>query len=308
MAVPKFHEFLPSVMKLLVKGDVYTVRQICEMAIADKNLSEEDRTQLLPSGIQRVADNRVQWAIQYLKKAQLIQAVKKGHYAITPAGLDAWQDVGEGINLNYLLRYESYLAFIGATTGNSQTSAAPSAPAYPDTPQDDFDTAYRKINDDLAERLMEAIMDQSPGFFERLVVSLLMKMGYGGAFDDAGVVVGHSGDEGIDGIIREDKLGFNSIYIQAKRWSPEKTIGRPDIQQFMGALAGQGASKGLFITTAGFSKEAKEYAAKHLSSKIVLIDGQRLTRLMIEYDVGVSTQTVYAIKRLDSDFFDEQNN
>ena len=307
MAVPKFYEFLPNVMKHLSGGNVLPVREIRELAIADKGLSEEDRAVLLPSGTQRMADNRVQWAISYLKKAGLIHAVKKGHYEITREGMEAWQDVGENINLQYLYRYESYQSFIAGGT-SSQSTPTEADDSEQNTPQDNFDTAYRKINDELADNLMDAIMDQSPDFFEHLVVRLLVKMGYGGAFDDAGVVVGHSGDEGIDGIIREDKLGFNSIYIQAKRWSPDKTIGRPEIQQFMGALAGQGASKGLFITTARFTNEARSYAAKHLSSKIVLVDGQRLTRLMIEYDVGVSTQTIYAIKRLDSDFFNEQDN
>lgn len=307
MAVPKFFEFLPSIMKLLSGGDALSLKEIRTQVIADKGLSEEDRNMLLPSGFQRVADNRVHWAVHYLKKAGLIYAVQKGHYKITHEGVEAWQDIGENINLQYLKRYESYQSFISGTTSGQSISNETEAPEQ-NTPQDNFDTAYRKINDELADNLMDAIMDQSPDFFEHLVVRLLVKMGYGGAFDDAGVVVGHSGDEGIDGIIREDKLGFNSIYIQAKRWSPDKTIGRPEIQQFMGALAGQGASKGLFITTARFTNEARSYAAKHLSSKIVLVDGQRLTRLMIEYDVGVSTQTIYAIKRLDSDFFNEQDN
>lgn len=306
MAVPKFYEFLPNVIKLLSSGDVLPVRKIRELAIADKGLSEEDRAVLLPSGVQRMADNRVQWAIHYLKKAGLIHTVKKGHYEITPEGLHAWQDVGEGINLEYLQRYDSYLAFIAGETG-AQSSPEKADSSEQNTPQDNFDTAYRRINDELADSLMEAIMEQSAGFFEHLVVHLLLKMGYGGAFDDAGVVVGRSGDEGIDGIIRADKFGFNSIYIQAKRWAPDHTVGRREIQQFMGALAGQGAGQGLFITTARFTREAQEYAGKTLTSKIVLVDGQRLTRLMIEYDVGVSTQAVYAIKRLDSDFFDEQD-
>ena len=308
MAIPKYYAFFPSVLKSLAQGDVLTVRAIREKVIEEHHLTEEDLAQLLPSGVQRVVDNRVQWAIQYLKKAQLVHAVKRGCYEITPEGQRAWQADGEAIDLEYLKRYDSFLSFFRAGEPSVQNTGVTADASEPDTPQENFDAAYRKINDELADSLLDAIMDQSPGFFEHLVVRLLIKMGYGGAFDEAGVVVGHSGDEGIDGIIREDKLGFNSIYIQAKRWNPDKTIGRPEIQQFMGALAGQGASKGLFITTARFTSEARSYAAKHLSSKIVLVDGQRLTRLMIEYDVGVSTQTIYAIKRLDSDFFDEQDN
>lgn len=306
MAIPKFYEFMPNVMKLLSGGDVLSVRQIRERAIADKGLSEQDRAAMLPSGTQRVADNRVQWAIHYLKKAGLIHAVRKGQYEITPDGVQAWQDVGEGISLDYLNRYESYRAFMNGE-GSGTGATTQTGTSVQDSPQDILDIAYRKINEELADNLMDAIMEQSAGFFEHLVVRLLLKMGYGGSFDDAGVVVGRSGDEGIDGIIRADKFGFNSIYIQAKRWSPERAVGRQEIQQFVGALDGQRANQGLFMTTARFTREAQEYAGKTRNSKIVLVDGQRLTRLMIEYDVGVSTESVYAIKKLDSDFFDDQD-
>lgn len=152
---------------------------------------------------------------------------------------------------------------------------------------------------------MQTITEHSPKFFEKLVVELLLKMGYGGAFDEAGITVGQSGDEGIDGIIREDKLGFSSIYIQAKRWSTETTVGRPEVQKFVGALAGQGAQKGLFITNAQFTKEAKSYVAKQSATRVVLVDGEKLAKLMIEYNVGVSTLSTYAIKKIDLDFFDE---
>ena len=169
-----------------------------------------------------------------------------------------------------------------------------------------FEKAYSQINSALAEDLLASIMEHSPSFFERLVVDLLLKMGYGSSFDSAGMVVGHTGDEGIDGIIREDKLGFSNIYIQAKRWDPTSmTVGRPEIQKFVGALAGQGASKGLFITTAQFTKEAQSYAAKQLAAKIVLVDGHQLTKLMIEYGIGVSIQSTYTIKKIDSDYFDD---
>lgn len=305
MAVPKFYEFMPSVMKLLSGGPVLSTRTIRELSIADMGLSEEDRAAMLPSGVQRVADNRVQWAIHYLKRAGLIRAVRKGQYEITLDGVQAWKDVGERIDLDYLNRYESYRAFINGE-GSAPSTVGGTDDDERNSPQDSLDAAYRKINDELADNLMDAIMEQSAGFFEHLVVRLLLKMGYGGSFDDAGVVVGRSGDEGIDGIIRADKFGFNSIYIQAKRWSPERTVGRQEIQQFVGALDGQRANQGLFITTSRFTREAQEYAGRTRASKIVLVDGQRLTRLMIEYDVGVSTQSVYAIKRLDSDFFDDQ--
>ena len=185
----------------------------------------------------------------------------------------------------------------------------PDEPTVGDTPQDMFDKAYAQINAALAEDLLSIVMERSPKFFEQLVVDLLMKMGYGSSIDAAGLVVGKSGDEGIDGVIREDKLGFSNIYIQAKRWDPENmTVGRPEIQKFVGALAGQGASKGLFITTTTFTKEAVSYANKQLAAKIVLVDGHQLTRLMIEYGIGVSIQSTYTIKKIDSDYFDDTIN
>jgi len=176
------------------------------------------------------------------------------------------------------------------------------------TPEEIIEGAYQKINVSLADELLAAIMEQTPTFFERLVVQLLIKMGYGGAFDDAGKVVGKTNDEGIDGIIREDKLGFSSIYIQAKRWDIGMTVGRPEIQKFVGALAGQGASKGLFITTAQFSKDAKNYAENRAyGATIVLVDGKMLARLMIENELGVSPVMKYTIRKLDGDYFSESD-
>ena len=166
--------------------------------------------------------------------------------------------------------------------------------------------SMEQINKELSANLLSEIMERSPAFFEKMVVQLLLKMGYGSALED-GFVTGCSGDEGIDGIIREDKLGFSSIYIQAKRWAEDKAIGRPEIQKFVGALAGQGAQKGLFITTGTFTKEARSYVEKQLSTKVVLVDGEKLTKLMIEYNLGVSVETVYTIKKIDTDFFSEEN-
>ncbi len=173
------------------------------------------------------------------------------------------------------------------------------------TPQDILDSAFRQINRTLCDDLLAEIVKQPPSFFERLVVRLLTQMGYGGSVANAGVVLGQTGDEGIDGVVREDKLGFSLIYIQAKRWSCDMAVGRPEIQKFVGALAGQGAAKGLFITTAKFTKEAYQYAEKQHTTKVILVDGQALARLMIEYDLGVSTQVSYQLKRLDTDFFSD---
>lgn len=307
MAVPKFFSFFPYVLRILSNGDIMPVRQIRAEAFDRMHISEEDRAILLPSGKQRMADNRANWALTYLKKAGLVESPSTGKYRITPAGLEALKETGDGITLKYLERYESFRAFHSAKLQGAQDTSEPSRAMSESTPQDTMDIAFHQINDELASNVLQAIVEQSPQFFERLVVELLLKMGYGGAFEDAGITIGQTGDEGIDGIIREDKLGFSSIYIQAKRWSVDTTIGRPEIQKFVGALAGQGAQKGLFITTAQFSKEARNYVGKQSATKVVLVDGEKLARLMIENDVGVSTQSIYRIKKIDSDFFDEEN-
>lgn len=272
------------------------------------HVSEEDCKELLPSGRQRTVDNRVNWAVTYLKNAGLIASVRRGIYVITTEGEKAYADAGNNPDLSYLERYESFRAFHGTPVEKSVGVTKTEFPVE-DTPLDMFEKAYSQINAALAEDLLAAVMEHSPSFFEQLVVDLLLKMGYGSSIDSSGLVVGQSGDEGIDGIIREDKLGFSSIYIQAKRWDPATmTVGRPEIQKFVGALAGQGASKGLFITTAQFTKEAINYARKQLAAKIVLVDGHQLTRLMIEYRIGVSVQSIYTIKKIDSDYFDDSIN
>ncbi|MBR6570455.1 MAG: restriction endonuclease [Clostridia bacterium] len=306
MAVPKFFEFLPVVLRLLLDSNEKAVKQIREEAIVAMGLSEEDCKELLPSGRQRTVDNRINWAVTYLKNAGLITAVRRGVYLITSDGKCAYAEVGDKLDLSYLERYESFRSFHGAPSAVSQKDSLFVDASTEDTPQDMFDKAYSQINNALAEELLAAVMERSPKFFEQMVVDLLLKMGYGRSIDSAGLVVGQSGDEGIDGIIREDKLGFSNIYIQAKRWDPQTmTVGRPEIQKFVGALAGQGASKGLFITTTQFSKEAIHYASKQLAAKIVLVDGHQLTRLMIEYGIGVSVQSTYTIKKIDSDYFDD---
>lgn len=305
MAVPKFFSFFPVILRILSTGETLHVKQIRIQSFDYMSLSEEDRSALLPSGKQRTADNRVNWALTYLKKAGLVERPSTGKYRITSVGKAALQEVGDEITLEYLNKYESFREFHLTKDQTSQDSLVCTNPIADASPQDTMDIAFQQINDELAANLLQAIMEHSPQFFEKLVVDLLLKMGYGGAFDESGMTVGQSGDEGIDGIIREDKLGFSSIYIQAKRWNTDTTVGRPEIQKFVGALAGQGAQKGLFITTAQFTKEAKNYAGKQSATKVVLVDGEKLTKLMIEYDVGVSILNTYAIKKIDSDFFDD---
>ena len=306
MAVPKFFEFFPAVLLALSDNMEKSVKRIREDSIRILNVSEDDCKELLPSGRQRTVDNRINWAVTYLKNAGLIRAVRRGVYVITPEGARAYAQDADKIDIAYLERYESFRIFQGTSSSGNPAAGAEERHSADETPQDTLEKAYAQINAALAEDLLSMVLERSPHFFERLVVDLLLKMGYGSAIDGAGLVTGRSGDEGIDGIIREDKLGFSSIYIQAKRWDPSASaIGRQEIQRFVGALAGQGATKGLFITTAQFTKDAVHYASKQSAAKIVLVDGYNLTRLMIEYGVGVSVQSNYAIKAIDSDYFDD---
>lgn len=247
----------------------------------------------------------------YLKHAGLIEAPARGRYWLTARGRSALAESGGSITLEYLARFPEYRAFIGGSSSRRRERAPAPAQAVPDapavdrrTPQDVLAEAVERLDEDLRGELLDEIMRRPPDFFERLVVDLLLRMGYGGALDDAGRVVGKAGDEGIDGIIQEDKLGFSRIYIQAKRWAPQASVGREEIQKFAGALAGQGADKGLFITTARFTREALAFPAKQHAARIVLVDGRQLTQLMIEYNLGVTVQDTFSIKRLDVDSFD----
>lgn len=265
-------------------------------------VTEKEQQALLPSGRQTVFHNRVGWTGTYLLKAGLVERPARATYQITELGKQVMDSAPAHIDNDFLDRFEQFREFRSA---NNAQSAPPQQIGCGNSPQDALDLSFRQINDALADEVLAEVMKQSPEFFESLVVKLLESMGYGGSVENAGTVVGKSGDEGIDGIIKEDKLGFNLIYIQAKRWDRDKSIGRPEIQRFVGALAGQGANKGLFITTAQFTKEAREYAQKQHTTKVVLVDGQSLARHMIDNNLGVSTETVYQIKRLDTDFFGE---
>ena len=310
MAVPKYNEFFSPVLRALETGEIKHVSEIRKFALDYLNVSEEDRKAMLPSNTQRLADNRVNWSITYLRKANLIERVARGKYKITNTGLQILHEKKDHVELKDLYQFDSFRQFINTDTMSEEKKDLSKPSVLEDlqegTPQDNLNASMEQINKELSANLLSEIMERSPAFFEKMVVQLLLKMGYGSALED-GFVTGCSGDEGIDGIIREDKLGFSSIYIQAKRWAEDKAIGRPEIQKFVGALAGQGAQKGLFITTGTFTKEARSYVEKQLSTKVVLVDGEELTKLMIEYNLGVSVETVYTIKKIDTDFFSEEN-
>ena len=306
MAVPNFFEFFEVFLKALDDGEKHKAKEVRDYIAVAMGLSEEDRSELLPSKRQSTFDNRVAWARTYLDRAGLIETPSRGQYCITAEGKKALSS-GAKIDLKYLERYPSFNAFHSAVPGNQEPDNAdpPSDPTEEKSPMEILDDAFKDINATLASELMTEVMKLSPGEFEKLVVQLLLKMGYGSGVDNAGFVTKLSGDGGIDGTIKEDQLGFSTIYIQAKQWQQDSSVGRPEIQRFAGALQGEKASKGLFITTAKFSETAKQYADNLHGSNIVLIDGNALMRLMIKYNLGVSVEQVYEVKRIDSDFFSD---
>ena len=305
MAIPKYDEMYRVFLECLADMQQHRSKELRDIIAARLSVSDAERQELLPSGRQAIFDNRVGWTRTYLKKAGLVASPSRGVYQLTEQGKQVLDSDPDVIDNSFLVQFDSLRQFMYTEPAPKRYIAADDQGGQ--TPQDAFDLAYQKINQALADDLLTEIMKQTPAFFEKLVVQLLENMGYGGSVENAGLVVGQTGDEGIDGIIREDKLGFSLIYIQAKRWDRTASIGRPEIQKFVGALAGQGANKGLFITTAQFTKEAREYAKKQHTTKVVLVDGKALTKLMIEYNLGVSTEAVYQIKRLDSDFFSDDN-
>ena len=278
------------------------MRAVAERLALEFNLTQEEQTELLPSGQQTIFINRVGWARTYLKKAGLIHAPQRAHIQITERGREVLKAGLTALNTKFLESYPEFNEFREPSKSGQVVGAAVSTGDDLQTPEESLEQAHQRIRDELAAELLQKILGCSPAFFEHLVVELLVKMGYGGSRKDAGERVGQSGDGGIDGIIKEDRLGLDTIYIQAKRW--QGSVGRPEIQKFVGALSGQRAKKGVFITTSRFTADASEYASL-IETKVVLIDGDKLASLMIDFDVGVSTQATYVIKKIDSDYFDE---
>ncbi|NLE69430.1 MAG: restriction endonuclease [Clostridiales bacterium] len=262
---------------------------------------------MLSSGKQATYVNRIAWSVAYLKKAGLLDNPARGKYVITPKGQKFYKKHGCNITLKLLEESDDFKEFRYGGQKKKTSNMNQLQVGFDETdstPEESMEKAHREINAVLRDDLLKVIMERKPRFFEYLVVELLQKMGYGGTFEDAGFVTGRSSDEGIDGEIREDKLGFSTIYIQAKRRDPNTTIGRPDIHQFVGALGGKNGTKGLFITTAKFTKEATAYALKKPSNtSLILVDGDMLAQLMIDNNIGVSTINTYEVKRIDNDFF-----
>lgn len=302
--IPDFQTLMLPLMKIISDGNEYRMRSIEEILAKEFDLTKEELSELLPSGTDYIFKNRVGWAKTYMKKAGLINSFKRGYITISERGKEVINSNPAVINVKFLKQYPEFLAFqIPQKKEAIEIEQEIIEEEKQQNPEELIELGYLKIRQSLEQDVLNKLKTIDPYFFERIVVELLVRMGYGGSIQDAGRAIGRSGDEGIDGIIKEDKLGLDVIYIQAKRW--ENVIGRPEVQKFVGALAGQRAKKGVFITTSHYTKEAIDYAAQ-MDTKIVLIDGEKFSRLMIDYNLGVSTQNTYEIKKIDSDYFEEE--
>ncbi|MDD5457785.1 MAG: restriction endonuclease [Phycisphaerae bacterium] len=305
MPIPDYQTLMLPILKFYGNsGQEHSFREVADALANQFCLTDQEKNEMLPSGQQAIFDNRVGWAKTYLKKANLIETTRRGYNKITQRGIDVLRQKLENLDANYLTKFDEFKAFRALRHPKGTVAEEESeTESNGRTPEEILEIAYQKIRNDLATDLLQQLKSCSPSFFERLVVEVIVKMGYGGTRQDAGKAIGKSGDGGIDGIIKEDKLGLDAIYIQAKRW--ENTIGRPEIQKFVGALTGQRARKGLFITTSDFTSDAKEYVSR-IDTKIVLIDGETLADLMIDHNVGISIIGTYELKKIDSDYFIEE--
>jgi len=296
---------LPLLRSLEDRGE-QSVRDLRDKIASDLCLTESDRAELLPSGKQAVYDNRLGWAKTYLDKAGLLRTVKRGVYVLTPRGKEILSHSPERIDAKSLEVFKEFQDFVAPPQDvemERPRDIAELAVAGSATPEETLENAYKDLRQKTEAELLETVLHSSPRFFERLVVDLLVRMGYGGSLEEAGKALGRSHDGGVDGMIKEDHLGLDIIYVQAKRW--QNTVGRPEVQGFAGTLEGERARKGVFITTASFSKEAREYVTK-IDKKIVLIDGQRLSGLMFDFGIGVNAVGSYELKRVDTDYFSEE--
>jgi restriction system protein len=307
MSVPDFQSMMLPLLAFAGDGVVHSISEACDEIAKVFKVNEVDLKELLPSGSQTKFRNRVGWAKTCLLKAHLLDAPKRSHFKITQRGLDVLTEGPDRVDMKYLERFEEYREFRGIdkpkSSKRSKRESEAIATESEQTPEEVFEQSYSNLQEALIAEVLDLVKAASPGFFERLVVELLVKMGYGGSRKEAAKAVGKSGDEGIDGIIDEDRLGLDVIYIQAKRWTASP-ISRPEIQKFVGALQGKRAKKGVFISTANFTAGAREYVSI-IEPKVVLIDGKRMAELMIEYGVGVTTTQVFSLKKVDSDYFEE---
>lgn len=301
MAVPDFQSWFLPLLKRLADGEDHGMSELYQVLADDMRLSSDDRAQLLKSGAQLVFENRIGWARTYLKKAGLIEAPSRGVVRITERGKSVLAKLPEKLNVKFLRQFPEFVEFHTYKPDAASPNTPPVEVAQ-ESPLDTLERVHGELEQQLAEDILERVKKAPPAFFERLVVDLLLAMGYGGSREDAGKTIGKSGDGGIDGVINEDRLGLDVLYIQAKRW--EQAVGRPVVQAFAGSLEGVRARKGVLITTSSFTSDAQQYV-RQIEKKIVLIDGTTLATLMIQHNVGVGIEAAYQVKKLDSDYFPE---
>lgn len=302
MAIPDFQTLMLPALKLSATGEI-RLKDALEILSNEFNLTQEEREALLPSGNMTTMRNRIAWAVSYLFQAKLVQRPSRGFFTVTERGKKVLQNPPPKINIKFLEQYPEFLEFRYKRKSAKAVEAVGDEQAA-ETPEEEIENAYSEISAALKDELLSKVLEASPDFFERTIVKLLVSMGYGGSYEQAGVHLGKSGDGGVDGVINEDKLGLDLIYVQAKRYSPENSIGRPAIQAFAGSLIGFGANKGVFVTTSSFSKHAQDFASG-IPQRIILIDGEMLTTLMLENNVGVRVHSALELKRIDEDFFIE---
>jgi len=310
MAIPDYEKLIHPVLSLLDDGKDHPMAELRSALALQFQLSDAELSTLLPSGKATVWASRVGWAKTYLTKAGLATTVKRGVYRVTETGRKALAEPGVRIDNEYLSRFPQFRSWFNGPGDESGSLPVPVGAVTPapgndvhGTPEEVMDTSFRRIKNGLEQELLERVLLVTPSFFERLVVDLLVRMGYGGSTEEAGQAVGRSGDEGIDGIIKEDRLGLDRIYIQAKRWDPGRQVGRPEVQAFAGSMEGKRARKGIFITTTTFTRQAEEYV-QNIEKKIILIDGPTLAAYMVETNLGVTEVQTYTVKRLDGDYFE----
>lgn len=307
MTIPDYQTLMLPVLRCAAES-VTTVPEAANAIAEQFELTPDEREELLPSGKQRILHNRIHWAKFYMTKAGLIDSPKRGQFQASALGLALLEKRPDTIDVDTLKEFPAFLSFYtnSAKADPSNHSAARAAvTSFQATPEEEIDAAQEALHAALKSDLLNRVLEQSPSFFERLIVDLIVAMGYGGTHANAARKLGKSGDGGVDGVIDEDRLGLDRIYVQAKRYAPGSAVGRPEIQGFVGSLVGLGAAKGVFVTTSTFSKQASDYAAA-LQQRVILIDGPRLTELMVEYGVGVRVSRTVEVKRLDEDFFSEE--
>jgi restriction system protein len=299
MGVPDFQSFFKPLLGLASDGKEHSIQEARKAIAARMSLSDEELKERLPSGVQTKFENRIAWAKSYFIQARVLEASRRGHFKITERGIELHRQGLKRIDSKILNQYPEFIEFhkIKGSTGGEPIHQGD------ETPEELLQRSYESIRSDLAGQILERIKSNSPSFFEKLVVDLMVAMGYGGSREEAGQSIGGNGDEGVDGIIKEDRLGLDVIYLQAKRWAG--TVGRPDVQKFVGALHGKRAQKGVFITTGKFSDESRKYV-ETIAPKVSLIDGRTLADLMIDFSLGTTTSGTYEIKRIDLDYYAEE--